>query len=116
LLTDWEGERLDCARGVMTFDGHAFQLGRGRPLATAPLPPAGAELFCPSGGNMLIRRDAFLDAGGFDEDYFAYYDDVDLGWRLWSGGRRVLYAPEAVAVHRGGATENRLGVHNRTTL
>ena len=42
---------------------------------------------------MLIRRDAFLDAGGFDAAYFAYYEDVDLGWRLWSGGQRVLFAP-----------------------
>src|SRR5262249_6913242 len=85
LLTDWDGARLDCAEGVLTFDGHAFQLGQGEPLGGARMPRAGAELLLPSGGNMLIRRRAFLEAGGFDEDYFAYYDDVDLGWRLWSG-------------------------------
>jgi GT2 family glycosyltransferase/glycosyltransferase involved in cell wall biosynthesis len=116
LLTDWDGRLLDCAQGVLTFDGHAFQLGQGQPLDAAPRPKAGAELFLPSGGNMLIRRDAFLEAGGFDEAYFAYYDDVDLGWRLWSGGRRVLHAPEAVAAHRGGATGVRLGQYNRGLL
>ena len=116
LLVDWAGERLDCARGVMTFDGHALQLGQGRPLGAAPVPREGEELPFPCGGNMLIRRDAFLEAGGFDEDYFAYYEDVDLGWRLWSGGRRVLFAPAAVAHHRAGATSRRLGLDNRGVL
>ena len=116
LLTDWEGARLDCARGIMTFDGHAFQLGWGRPLATAPVPRAGAELLFPTGANMLIHREAFLDAGGFDEDYFAYYDDVDLGWRVWSGGRRIVFAPDAVVRHRGGATSALLGRYHRGML
>jgi GT2 family glycosyltransferase len=116
LLTDWDGARLDCAQGVLTFDGHAFQLGQGEPLDGARMPPAGAELLLPSGGNMLIRRRAFLEAGGFDEDYFAYYDDVDLGWRLWSGGRRIVYAPDGRAAHRGGVTGVRLGLDNRGVL
>ena len=116
LLTDWAGARLDCARGVMTFDGHAFRVGRGRPLPSADVPRAGDELFFPTGANMLVRRDAFLAAGGFDEDYFAYYEDVDLGWRLWAGGQRVVCAPDAVAAHRSGATGDRLGHAHRGTL
>ena len=34
------------------------------------------------GGSMIVDRAAFLDAGGFDETFFAYFEDVDLGWRL----------------------------------
>jgi GT2 family glycosyltransferase len=52
------------------------------------------------GGAMLIRRDLFLEVGGFDPDYFAYFEDVDLGWRLWLLGHRVVYAPRAVVYHR----------------
>lgn len=115
-IVDWEGERLDFARGVMTFDGHAFQQDTGRRLGEVEQPPAGAELLFACGGNMIVRRRSFLDAGGFDEGYFAYLEDVDLGWRLWAGGERVLYAPEAVVHHRSMATSQRLGNHNRGFL
>jgi len=115
-IIDWAGERLDFGRGVMTFDGHAFQLDFRRPLATANVPAEGDELPFACGGNMLIRRASFLDAGGFDDDYFAYLEDVDLGWRLWSGGERITFAPEAVVHHRSSATSDLLGLYNRGFL
>jgi GT2 family glycosyltransferase len=115
-IVDWEGERLDFGRGVMTFDGHAFQLDFRRPLLTARLPRAGEELPFACGGNLLVRRDSLLAAGGFDESYFAYLEDVDLGWRLWSGGERILFAPGAVVRHRSGATSDLLGLYNRGFL
>ncbi|HEX3128118.1 MAG TPA: glycosyltransferase family 2 protein, partial [Thermoanaerobaculia bacterium] len=115
-IVDWEAERLDFGRGVMTFDGHAFQLDFRKPLARARVPKAGEELLFACGGNMLIRRRSFLAAGGFDESYFAYLEDVDLGWRLWSGGERVLFAPDAVVRHRSSATSDLLGLYNRGFL
>ncbi len=108
-IVDWEGSRLDFGRGVMTFDGHAFQLDYHRALEEVTPPTAGSELLFPCGGNMIVRRDRFEAAGGFDEDFFAYLEDVDLGWRLWSGGERVLSAPEAVVHHRSMATSDLLG-------
>jgi GT2 family glycosyltransferase len=116
LILDWEGERLDFGRGAMTFDGHAFQLDFRRPLDRAQLPIAGEELFFACGGNMLIWRKSFLAAGGFDESYFAYLEDVDLGWRLWSGGERILVAPQAIVHHRSNATSDLLGLYNRGFL
>lgn len=116
MIVDWSGERLDFGRGLMTFDGHALQDGFRRPLAEAEIPAAGSELLFPCGGNVLIRRESFLAAGGFDESYFAYYEDVDLGWRLWSGGERVLFTPEAVVHHRSSATSDLLGLYNRGFL
>jgi len=115
-IVDWEGERLDFGRGVMAFDGHAFQLDYGRLLEDVATPVEGAELLFPCGGNMIARRDAFLSAGGFDESYFAYLEDVDLGWRFWSGGERVLSAPRAIVHHRSKATSNLLGNANRGLL
>jgi hypothetical protein len=53
---------------------------------------------------MLIRRDVFLEVGGFDQDYFAYFEDVDLGWRLWLLGFQVLYCPTAIVFHKGQGT------------
>ena len=115
-IVDWDGERLDFARGVMTFDGHAFQQDTGRKLTQVEQPAHGAELLFACGGNMIVRRSTFLDLGGFDESYFAYLEDVDLGWRVWSAGLRVLYAPDAVVHHRSMATSQRLGNHNRGFL
>ena len=115
-IVDWEGERLDFGRGVMAFDGHAFQLDYRRPLTEADVPAEGAELLFACGGNMIARRDAFLAAGGFDESYFAYLEDVDLGWRFWSGGERVLSAPRAVVRHRSKATSDLLGNASRGLL
>ncbi|HYU34187.1 MAG TPA: glycosyltransferase family 2 protein [Thermoanaerobaculia bacterium] len=115
-IVDWEGKRLDFGRGVMTFDGHAFQLDFRRPLDRARVPAAGEELLFACGGNMLIRRESFLQAGGFDESYFAYLEDVDLGWRLWSGGERVVFVPDAVVHHRSSATSDLLGLYNRGFL
>lgn len=115
-IVDWEGERLDFGRGVVTFDGHAFQHDYRRPLERAEIPAPGAELAFACGGNMLIRKTSFLAAGGFDDDYFAYLEDVDLGWRLWSGGERVIFAPEAVIHHRSMATSAMLGNANRGFL
>ena len=116
LIVDWKGERLDFARGAMTFDGHAFQLDFRRPLRSVVIPPAGEELPFACGGNMIVRKSSFLEAGGFDEDYFAYLEDVDLGWRFWSGGERFLFSPEARVHHRSGATSDLLGLFNRGFL
>ena len=63
-----------------------------------------AMLLFPCGGAMLIDRRVFLNLGGFDEDFFAIYEDVDLGWRLWIAGYEVAFAPESVVYHRGHGT------------
>ncbi|MEM8962362.1 MAG: glycosyltransferase family 2 protein [Acidobacteriota bacterium] len=116
LIVDWQGDRLDFGRGIMTFDGHAFQKDFRQPLDTVEIPAAGDELLFACGGNMLIRRQSFLDAGGFDNAYFAYLEDVDLGWRLWSGGERVIFSPDAVVHHRSMATSALLGNDHRGFL
>jgi len=115
-IVSWDGSRLDFGRGIQTFDGHAFQLDYRRPLASARLPGEGEELPFACGGNMIVRRDSFLAAGGFDERFFAYFEDVDLGWRLWSGGERVVAAPRAVVRHRSGASSELLGLYRRGFL
>jgi N-acetylglucosaminyl-diphospho-decaprenol L-rhamnosyltransferase len=54
-----------------------------------------------SGSFLLVRRKAFEAVGGFDESYFMYFEDVDLGARLSKAGWRNLYVPNAVVTHTG---------------
>jgi N-acetylglucosaminyl-diphospho-decaprenol L-rhamnosyltransferase len=58
----------------------------------------------PSGGAGAYRLDAFRAVGGFDEELFAYWEDVDLALRLREAGWRCVLVPEARALHRHGAT------------
>jgi len=52
-----------------------------------------------SGACCLIRRQAFVRLGGFVDEFFVFYDDPDMGWRALIAGMRVVYCPEAAAVH-----------------
>ena len=49
--------------------------------------------------NVSLKRDFFLEAGGFDEDFVYYYEDLDCGWRLSEKGMRLLYEPRARTLH-----------------
>jgi GT2 family glycosyltransferase len=115
-LTDWAGRRNDFSDGFLTFDGHAFAADAGRPLERLRESPPGEERLFACGGLMSVRREEFLESGAFDDDYFAYLEDVDFGWRQWIQGRRVVAEPRAVARHRGGATGEALGIFARGFL
>jgi GT2 family glycosyltransferase len=62
------------------------------------------EIFSPCAAAALYRRQALLDAGGFDEDFFCYVEDVDLGFRLRLSENKALYVPDAVIHHVGSAS------------
>lgn len=115
-LTDREGRRNDFSDGFLTFDGHAFAANVGRPVGRLREISPGEERLFASGGLMAVRRSEFLESGGFDDDYFAYLEDVDFGWRQWIFGRRIVAEPGAIARHRGGATGEALGVFARGFL
>jgi hypothetical protein len=55
------------------------------------------------GAAMFISRDVFLQLL-FDPDFKAYFEDVDLCWRAWLAGKRILYVPSAVIYHKFGGT------------
>jgi GT2 family glycosyltransferase len=65
------------------------------------------EVFGACGGSALYRRSAIERVGGFDEAYFAYYEDIDWAFRAQLAGFRCLYVPSAVLYHRGSATLGR---------
>jgi len=115
-IIDLEGKRIDFIGGVMTFDGHAFQNGFRFPIGSTTEPGAGAELLFACGGNMISRRAPLVELGGFDDDYFAYLEDVDFGWRSWIAGYRAIYEPRAIVRHASSATSDRLGSFERGVL
>ncbi|CAM5507589.1 glycosyltransferase [Leifsonia shinshuensis] len=61
-----------------------------------------------SGACLLIRASAYRDVNGFDDGYFMYFEDVDLGDRLGRAGWRNLYVPEAVVTHTGAHSTSRV--------
>ena len=56
----------------------------------------------------LTRREALLKVGGFDEHYFFYWEDVDLSWRLWRAGYRILMVPKSKVYHEAHGTFRKL--------
>jgi len=106
------GEVLDSCGQVLTpVLLRVRDRGYGRKAAGRFLEPAVVLAAC--GAAMVYRRTALTAAAvagsTFPEEYFAFWEDLDLGWRLSNAGWRVLYEPRAVAVHRRGATASGRG-------
>jgi GT2 family glycosyltransferase len=93
---------LDGTGDAYHVSGLAWRLGLGYPADQYGLEEA--EIFSPCAAAAMYLREAFLDAGGFDEDFFSYFEDVDLGFRLQLRGYRCLYLHRAVVHHIGSAT------------
>jgi GT2 family glycosyltransferase len=107
LLDGQNGATLDGTGDFYHVSGWAWQRGHGQRVGNADDPPAAEEVFAPCAAAALYRRDALQEVGGFDESYFCYFEDIDLGFRLRLAGHRCLYVPEAVAAHRGAAIAGR---------
>lgn len=93
---------LDGTGDAYHVSGMAWRLGLGYPADRNGLEKA--EIFSPCAAAAMYLREAFLDVGGFDEDFFSYFEDVDLGFRLQLRGYRCLYVPGAVVHHVGSAS------------
>lgn len=94
--------RLYSAGQALTRDGRALEQGAGE--AQSPEYLQAREVFGVCGAACLLRRELFDRLGGYDERYFAFYEDVDLNVRARIAGRRFAYVPEAVVWHVGNAS------------
>ncbi|WP_157279042.1 glycosyltransferase family 2 protein [Olivibacter sitiensis] len=63
-----------------------------------------SDVFWASGAALFIRSNAWAEMGGFDSDFFAHMEEIDLCWRLKNAGHRVAYCPQSVVFHVGGGT------------
>jgi len=103
-LSDENPEILDGAGDMMSVIGVAWRGGYLQPRQLQPEGPV--EVFAACAAAALYRRDAFDAAGGFDERFFCYHEDVDLGFRLRLNGGRCVLEPRAVVRHVGSASSN----------
>jgi GT2 family glycosyltransferase len=102
MLLEEDSGRLDGTGDVYHVSGQVWRRHRGQKAESTDLKID--EVFAPCAAAALYRRDVLLEVGGFDESYFAYLEDVDLGFRLRLAGYRCLYVPGAIVRHVGSAT------------
>jgi GT2 family glycosyltransferase len=105
---------------LLTADGgHIDSTGEGYSVWGLPFPRGRCEavsdkyddqldIFAASGGASLYRTEMLKQIGLFDEDFFAYYEDVDISFRAQLAGWKVRYAPKAIAYHQIGATSGKI--------
>lgn len=101
------------AQDEARFDGlgdcyHAAGIPwRGGYGAVRTAPPPEGECFSPCAAAALYRRQAWREMGGFDERFFCYCEDVDLGFRLRLAGWTIIQVPDAVVRHVGGGSSGK---------
>jgi GT2 family glycosyltransferase len=103
--------RIDKVGHQIYFDGQ--NRGRGSGELDNGQYDTMEDTLCPDGCAAMYRREMLDEIGGFDEDFFAYADDAELGLRARIAGWGCLYAPKAVVRHHRGAT---LGVRSMRRL
>lgn len=99
-------EHAGAAGGFIDFLGYPFC--RGRILAKVEEDKGQydniTDIFWATGACLFIRASVFHKCGGFDDDFFAHMEEIDLCWRLRSRGFRLVCIPQSVVYHVGGGT------------
>jgi len=98
---------LDSTGDWYTTTGMPFPRGRGE--TDSGQYDKLTDVFGASGGASLYRVKLFEDVGFFDEDFFAYYEDVDISFRAQLRSWKVMYQPAAIAYHKLSATSSKMG-------
>lgn len=96
LLLYHEKGKINSIGNEIHYLGFAFAGGYQLP----DQPMSVKEITYPSGAGTLFKVSALKDVGLFNQEFFMYHEDVDLGWRLWLYGYRVMLAPKSVVYHK----------------
>lgn len=114
-----EPDLLDGAGDAYFAFGIPWRGGYERPISE--LPSQDSHCFSPCGASAVYERQLFIDIGGYDERFFCYCEDVDLGMRLQLSDEKCVFLPDAIIHHKGSATSGRYsyftmyhGFRNRT--
>ena len=113
-VLDWDGKNVDFIGAGLTWFGMGYKPHAGLPIPEKPDLPH--DVLFGTGSAMFVRRDVFEELGGFDERYFMFFEDVDLGWRLNLMGYRYVYEPASLAFHKHHASMEKLGAYKETYL
>ncbi len=97
---------MDGAGDCYHVFGIPWRGGYGRPVSEMPNE---GTCFSPCGASAVFHLQTYLDAGGFDEAFFCYCEDVDLGFRLRLQGETCVFLPQAMIHHAGSALSSQVG-------
>jgi GT2 family glycosyltransferase len=104
LVLNDSGQRIDSAGQRYYLGGVARKRGHGQPLVPRYLQPC--RVFGACASSAFYRRAAVLAVGGFPESFGAYFDDVDLAFRLNRAGHHIRFEPRSRVRHRGGSSHS----------
>jgi len=102
MLNFFDRDIIDAAGDVLTRAVSAEARGHGE--KDSGQYDVADYVFGPCAGAAAYRREVFDQIGLFDERFFAFYEDIDLDFRMQSSGWKVMYVPAAVCFHKRGAT------------
>lgn len=100
MLSMKDPKRIDDAGDMYCALGWAYSRGRGKSVKRYQRPE---KIFAACGGAAIYRRDVLKKLGGFDDNHFAYLEDIDVGYRARIHGYSNRYEPGAVVYHAGSA-------------
>jgi len=106
-VLDWEGGDVDFVDAALTWYGMGYKPGAGSAYDGSRERPD--DVLFATGSAMIVRTALFEAVGGFDERFFMFYEDVDLGWRLNLLGHRVRYVPTSLVYHKHHASIKKFG-------
>lgn len=101
MIQMYHPELIDSAGDLYTILGWGVCRGSGRPSTNYTKPE---EIFTACAGAAIYRRSAFNRIGYFDENHFAYLEDIDVGYRAKIHGYKNMYCPTALVYHVGSGT------------
>ncbi|TFD69373.1 glycosyltransferase [Cryobacterium ruanii] len=113
-VVDWDGVLVDYIGSALTWFGMGYKPETGQALPLGQDSPR--DVLFGTGSAMFVRRSVYDALGGFDERFFMFFEDVDLGWRLNLLGWRYVYVPESLAFHKHHASMTQFGTFKETYL
>ncbi|GAB3296156.1 glycosyltransferase [Parasphingorhabdus pacifica] len=97
-VLDWDGSHIDFVDSGLTWFGMGYKRHAGE--VDDGSHDAARDVLFGTGSALFVRAELFTALGGFDDRFFMFYEDVDLGWRLNLRGWRVRYEPASLTYHR----------------
>ena len=106
VLRQNEPEKLDSVGSFFTRSGFLYHFGFGHKdtKALRRVRP----LFSAKGCSLMLRKSLIDRIGLFDKDFFAYFEETDLCWRIWLSGFKIFYVPDSYVLHKGWGTTSRM--------
>jgi len=110
LVTEMKSDEIAiCQSLLLKPDGEVDSAGDfvdkyGRAYNSKKIPHNTSSILSARGACMLVKKDVFDVLGKFDERFFVSFEDVDLGWRAWIYGYKVVVVPKSIVYHYGGGT------------